>query len=81
MAVTSGLLLPMLAWVSTRPQITSYTLLPLVLALAAHTVRARLAVAEYVDLFYNQRRLHFTLGYRSTFEALTDYRTAATAAA
>jgi putative transposase len=42
---------------------------------------ARFAVAEYIEAFCNRRRLHSTLGYRTPFEALTDYRTAATAAA
>jgi putative transposase len=42
--------------------------------------RARFAVADYIEVFYNRRRLHSTLGDRSPFEALTAYRTAAMAA-
>ena len=42
--------------------------------------RARVAVADYIEVFYTQRRLHSALDYRTPTEALTAYRTAATAA-
>jgi putative transposase len=43
--------------------------------------RARLAIAEYIEVFYNRKRLHSTLGYRTPFEALTDYHVTVAAAA
>jgi putative transposase len=42
--------------------------------------KARFAVADYIEVFYNRQRLHSTLDYRTPFEVLTEFQTAATAA-
>jgi transposase InsO family protein len=46
----------------------------------ATKARARFAVAEYIEAFYNRRRMHSSIGYRTPAQALNDYRTAAQAA-
>ncbi len=43
--------------------------------------RAKFAVAEYIEVFYNRKRLHSTLRYRTPAQALTDYQTSAVAEA
>jgi putative transposase len=37
--------------------------------------RARFAVAEYIEVYYNRKRMHSALGYRTPYETLTDHRT------
>ena len=46
----------------------------------ATRARARFAVAEYIEVFYNRKRMHSTIGHRTTAQALNDYRSAAAAA-
>jgi transposase InsO family protein len=47
----------------------------------ATRARARLAVAEYIEVLYNRQRLHSSLGYRTPVEALTEHLLTAPAAA
>ncbi|MBA3367790.1 MAG: IS3 family transposase [Geodermatophilaceae bacterium] len=41
----------------------------------ATRVRARFAVAAYIEVFYNRQRLHSTLSYRTPLKALTKFHT------
>lgn len=43
----------------------------------ATRAEARLAVADYIEVFYNRQRLHSTLGYKTPAETLTEYYTRA----
>jgi putative transposase len=40
----------------------------------ATRARARFAVAEYIEVFYNRKRKHSTLGYRTPAQALAEYQ-------
>lgn len=46
----------------------------------ATKARARFAVAEFIEVFYNRKRMHSSIGYRTPAQALNDYRSAALAA-
>ena len=41
--------------------------------------KARFAIAEYIEIFYNRKRLHSSLGYRTPAEALTYHQARAAA--
>jgi transposase InsO family protein len=43
--------------------------------------RARFSVAEYIEVFYNRKRMHSSIGYRTPAAALADYRRATAQAA
>ena len=40
----------------------------------ATRARARFAVAEYIEVFYNRKRKHSTLGYRTPVQALAEHQ-------
>ena len=46
----------------------------------ATKARARFAVAEYIEVSCNRKRMHSSIGYRTPAQALKDYRSAALAA-
>lgn len=46
----------------------------------ATKARARYAVAEFIEVFYNRKRRHSTIGYRTPAQALAEYRALADAA-
>jgi putative transposase len=46
---------------------------------AAANTRARFAVADFIEVFYNRTRLHSHLGYRTPAEVLADYQSRAAA--
>ena len=37
--------------------------------------RARFAVAEYIEVYYNRKRMHSALGYNTPYQTLTAYQT------
>lgn len=45
----------------------------------ATRARARFAVADYIEVFYNRKRLHSSLGYRTPAEVHRDHLTATAA--
>ena len=36
--------------------------------------QARVAIAEYIEVFYNRQRLHSGLGYKTPLEVATEYQ-------